>query len=327
MKVQNKAFEQDFDMSRIADMENVATIESIAPPPSVYKYYSAERSDFFRSPRIRFTQKEFLNDPFELTSRWEEFASPKTRLEIGNSMKSAMTTIFSDKALLIDYIRKDFLNKGIALNAEEMAHLSQFALTKRGREFVDKFLEEVVSRTDFVIDVMFGSMDETSNPMFAEVLADVGVFSVSEVLDSHQMWGLYANSGRGFVVEFDTKHKFFNAENAAGNALRKIKYSNENIKDFWENPLYLFFVKNKDWSFEREWRMLKPLSQCDHVVGQDVFLCDVPKGMIKSITFGYAYENDRIVQQVSDLESWNSGVVFKKAVVNQRSKEIVCLEL
>jgi hypothetical protein len=136
------------------------------------------------------------------------------------------------------------------------------------------------------------------------------------------MWGLYASSGQGFVVEFDTRHDFFKAENTTGNALRKIKYTNDNISDFWRNPLYLFFVKNSDWSFEREWRMLKSLSQCDRVVDQNVFLCSVKERMIKSVIFGYSYDKELMHENVRQLSKFDSSIVFRKAFVDNREKTI-----
>jgi hypothetical protein len=77
-----------------------------------------------------------------------------------------------------------------------------------------------------------------------------------------------------------------------------VTYTDARIPDFWQNPYYLFLVKGQNWSFEREWRMIKKLSECKRLPlpGADgVFVRDVPPGAIKSVIFGYQYGQDSLV--------------------------------
>jgi hypothetical protein len=74
-------------------------------------------------------------------------------------------------------------------------------------------------------------------------------------------------------------------------------YSDERVSNFWRNPYFFFLVKSSGWSYEREWRMMKELADCDEhrvVDDKNIFICHVPRAIVKEICFGYAYDPSRI---------------------------------
>src|SRR5207302_2679902 len=60
-----------------------------------------------------------------------------------------------------------------------------------------------------------GGMLDDCIPMASEMLSKninkhIGVLCLTEVPDSQLMWSHYAGSHKGFVIEFDSQHSYFN---------------------------------------------------------------------------------------------------------------------
>ena len=88
-------------------------------------------------------------------------------------------------------------------------------------------------------------------------LENSGVFCLSERNDSILMWSHYANSHRGFCIEFE-RHP----ENDFGDyeKTRKVRYINAypvvNILDRKKSYDYKFYRKATEWKYEKEWRII-----------------------------------------------------------------------
>jgi hypothetical protein len=319
--------DQDTDGLDIASLmaRDVQEMESAVPPPSLYKYLSDSRTEFFEKPAIRFTQRTSLNDPFELTKRWSEFTSSPVRNAFGDIIRAKMERITANKGLVLEMIKEEFAKKGVFLSAEQMAEASRILLSPAGdqlyRDIVKNAFEQVAPFTELSFDVINAGAEHA----FEDTTSKLGIFSVSETPVNEQMWGLYSNSGSGFVVEFDAHNHFFIAPNGR-NLFRKVKYTNQRVRDFWENPLYLFMVKNENWLFEREWRMLKQLTDCDEtkVHGSDnIHLWCVMPGMIKSVIFGYNYDQQKLAEHGARIQAYfDPSIHIQWAVANRSSGEI-----
>jgi hypothetical protein len=138
-----------------------------------------------------------------------------------------------------------------------------------------------------------------------------GVFSLSERFDSLLMWAHYASDHRWFVVEFDGSHPWLNQGSAdsqdkeldAG-GVRKVTYSDERptatiVVEFSLQPksrsiplskfIDCYFIKGSDWSYEREWRLVKRLDQATETIlvsKNRIALFQVPSTAITSIILG-----------------------------------------
>lgn len=90
--------------------------------------------------------------------------------------------------------------------------------------------------------------------------ADLGLICLSEVPDSLVMWSYYAANHTGLVFGFDTS-KF---PEILRDALARVTYSREKVK--WDSTSEtadcLCLTKCVDWSHEKEWRAIVPLSRC-----------------------------------------------------------------
>lgn len=84
-----------------------------------------------------------------------------------------------------------------------------------------------------------------------------GIFSLSAVSDSILMWSHYSDSHRGFCVGFDSDILY-----QLSGHFRKVIYDDVFpevglLDDSLDGFLKLFITKSTDWSYEKEYRILK----------------------------------------------------------------------
>ena len=136
--------------------------------------------------------------------------------------------------------------------------------TTQGKEILNAVQMAIEPRMTTMVEYVFERMEQQFQERLDSLVSRWGVFSVTELPLNHQMWAHYADAGTGFVVGFDSRDSFFLSKEVPGkNLLRKVLYSDERVKNFWNNPYFLFLVKNADWSYEREWRIFKELLECE----------------------------------------------------------------
>jgi hypothetical protein len=122
----------------------------------------------------------------------------------------------------------------------------------------------------------------------------IGILCLTESPANLLMWAHYADSHRGFVVEFDSGSRFFDQRVGPDDDLRhlrKVIYQEERpsivlteMDDF--SP---YLTKAKDWSYETEWRMMLPLPTASRIIGEGptgIHLFEFPKAMIKGLILG-----------------------------------------
>jgi hypothetical protein len=111
-----------------------------------------------------------------------------------------------------------------------------------------------------------------------------GVFSLSEAPDNPLMWGHYADNFRGLCIGFDAVHWFFsNDQNIYGSyrgdkfqrdvaiverdtydIVQPVFYSTMRPQFDMFNAYFLnaFLIKSTEWMYEKEWRMIRSISEC-----------------------------------------------------------------
>jgi hypothetical protein len=93
----------------------------------------------------------------------------------------------------------------------------------------------------------------------------VGVLSLTERFDSLPMWAHYGAQAKGYVMRFDGLDKKFSGDATGSlNVLKRVQYVEDMTGMTFDPPTQdnLFFCKFKDWSYEREWRVVSALSNC-----------------------------------------------------------------
>jgi hypothetical protein len=156
-----------------------------------------------------------------------------------------------------------------------------------------------------LLDISFARLEADFDKLMEELSAKEGILSLTEDHLNEVMWAHYAENFAGFVVGFDCAHNFFFHTDDKGKRplLRKVIYTDNHIENFWRNPYYSFLVKNSRWEYESEWRMLKLLSNCDERVNASPPVClwNVDPKMIRSIYFGYRYDDLTRIEDIANL--------------------------
>jgi len=125
----------------------------------------------------------------------------------------------------------------------------------------------------------------------------VGIMCLSEVPDSLLMWGHYTDDHRGFVVGFDFDHAFFSKRRGQEDEfgfLRRVNYQCERPKivlSDTSSPAW-FNTKSDQWAYEREWRMLRVLSEADSRKERTPFPCCL-----------FAFPEDAVLEIIIGLRS------------------------
>ena len=117
-----------------------------------------------------------------------------------------------------------------------------------------------------LMKVMLKELPNILQSVNKHIQDNVGIFCITEKFDIFPMWAHYADEAKGFVVEYDNLEKLFHdKETDVLNLLKKVDYYSNERPAVQFSPSHLtelFFSKHEDWKYEREWRVIKPLSEC-----------------------------------------------------------------
>jgi hypothetical protein len=110
------------------------------------------------------------------------------------------------------------------------------------------------------------------------------------------MWAHYADSHKGLLTEFDTQHLPFVAHTPGAEVnfrmLVPITYSTTRPRmKLGTAPVIeqVFLTKSAEWTYEKEWRVFRRLSECDKklfVDSETIHLFNLPPKSIKRIVIG-----------------------------------------
>lgn len=239
-------------------------------PPRFYKYFGPERYDFFKDLRVRYSQLGAFNDPFEGRPEITSLSSKENFLEeLGRVLPEEIERTY---AQLPPYIRERMSFSQVRALAEH--------LVKDGQPEMFDTLQVIGGAAG---SFFTGKIDQ-----------HLGVFCLSEVPDSLLMWAHYARSHTGFVVEFDALHPSFHEQKSAEDDLRHIRRvyyrdSRPSAPLSEMSAIELFLVKSSHWSYEREWRIVRPLTDAVKMISIEpypVALFEIPPAAIKGVITG-----------------------------------------
>lgn len=245
-------------------------MEDHGAPERLFKYFSPTRIGILSDRLVRYTPLGAFNDPFE------------GRPEItGLASKEAALASFA--AAIPGELEAAYSSLPAALRAQfSLQQWVQFA-TPLMQQQQGQFLAMLDAASNQVIPTIPVKMDEV-----------LGVLSLCEIPDSLLMWAHYGMSHTGFVLELDPKHPYFNARRTDQDEfghLRQVRYRDvrpsASLIDL--DGTEMFLVKSREWSYEREWRILRPLKDAQHVVnsnGEDIHLFQLPPDSIKAVILG-----------------------------------------
>jgi hypothetical protein len=238
-------------------------------PKRLYKYRNSSKESLInlKSNTLYMVSPKLLNDPYDCFINIEIDVN-----RLSNKNVEIIRQHYISKPNIPEAIRIEFKEKTVAQLKELFYRSIKTELIKRRDAFIKKN----------------------------------GVCCFSEKKDNILMWAHYAESFKGYCIEFDTNNEPFTK-------MRKVDYSYDmpsfDLVSFVVNEsddqiLKLFSTKAKDWEYEKEWRILHAESGTEYHYSAET---------IKAIYFGPKMDDTTkdliclIVQnQTPEVEFWNT---------------------
>lgn len=219
----------------------------------VYKYVSPELwNKILKAKQIRFTQPAVFNDPFEMQPFYESlFEDPQIQKNLNETeSKNVLEELFAEQY------------PGLPAGIKNLVSPELFTV------FAETIAPLTVSHAP---ELLNGFTQAIRTGLYKGFNENIGVLSLTEKPDNLLMWAHYARNHRGFAIEFDREHKFFYQQLGPADELRyirKVQYLDQrpNIRiSTFEDATDIFLTKSKDWEYEQEWRIMRPLQDANRV--------------------------------------------------------------
>lgn len=226
--------------------------------------------DILRNRKIRLTQPSEFNDPFELHPSFD-LMSKADISELPDAPPDADGTPSGMKVLT--------------------------------HEAIQRMLSAVlpVLQTKADLHATSGATYAINNNDVGRAYYDqrYGILSLSRLHDSLLMWAHYADYHRGFVIGFNEDNVFFKGyELIPGlQRLSPVEYKDKRpvLSLSTQNTPQIFFRKSPEWSYEREWRLIRPLTECSKKINENphpIYLFDLPVEAIGQVVTGAQMRQD-----------------------------------
>jgi hypothetical protein len=234
-----------------------ALLNAPAIPKRVFRYLPPKRVDFLRDEEVCFTPPLRFNDPFDIRP---VFAPVTNRAYLKRKLKESEPSF---EPLLAGLPRKE---KKMLTRQVNKAAMAEYL--KDPSKHAERYQTELPKRVN----------------------ASTGVLCFSGVKDNLLMWAHYADSHRGFVVEFDTEDEGFRRLGE----LHQVRYRKDRpLFDVVKGPdMAIFLLKSQDWDYEKEFRIFRPLHGClrRSMNGIDRFFAHLPRSSVRAVYFGNRME-------------------------------------
>jgi Protein of unknown function (DUF2971) len=301
----------------------------------LYKYLIPDRIDVLQNRSIRFTQHMALNDPFEMKPFFELLAEDSIMKQLfcfggDGTWNAGFDLGYSTISMVFDEMKKHFPDESSKREIDEIWNglPSYQSLKEQTRQERPAFL-------DGLVEFAKQRMPELRQVIFTKFNESLGVLSLTQKCDDILMWAHYAQNNKGFVIEFDESHAFFNQPKDSGGlsgCLHQVVYSEDrpnrdSMLDI--SPSDIFLLKSEKWKDEEEWRMLQSLENGRRLEqegeailddeGQLIYLFSFPSSCITGIIFGsrMSHQNKSKLLHVLSIEDY-SHVKKYQAILDDR---------
>lgn len=278
----------------------------------IFKYISDNDFEIvidsiFKENLIKFSKAKEFNDPFEL--------------------KPHFTGIFNDEFI------KDFRNPKFLKNILKEQYNSNNEINRKMsfKEFFEYANTQSAAINEESRNIMNSqSLLDEFNKNYSLNIERFGILSLTTKEDNLLMWSHYANSHKGFVIEFDLNNDFFNTQIDSKffcSKLDKVEYSEKRpsgkLADF-ENFTSICLTKSKEWEYEDEYRMFMPLEKA-YSSSNDLFLFKFPRKMIKAVYLGcnMSIENKNIFLNLIKFEKYLNHIEIFQSRISEKDYKLV----
>jgi hypothetical protein len=169
----------------------------------------------------------------------------------------------------------------------------------------------------------------TVRTIYEKLDANMGILSLTETPTNVLMWSHYAEGGRGVLIQFKSSHPWFWCQRSKDDEfhhLCRVKYPSSRLPKFLFDTVgeELLYTKDKEWEYEREWRIIRSFSDAAVHLGpdsngKDVHLFAIPPDCVSGVAFGYR-ASPQAVEKLHNIIAANpalSHVHFVRAQQNQ----------
>jgi hypothetical protein len=263
------------------------------------KYIATDLWDkILKEKQIRFTQPSVFNDPFEMQPFYESFAEDA---EVQKHVNEPETETLLEELFLEQYPNLP----------AEVQNLVPAEFLKSFAAMVSPF---AVDNAPAVLDGLTAAISKGFYTGFDE---NIGVLSLSEKRDDLLMWAHYAQYHKGLVVGFDSEHKYFHQQLSPSDEfryVRKVHYSKNRPTirlATIEDVTGIFLTKSEEWTYEYEWRMMRPLADAPEtkiINGESIHLFSFPPGCVTEVILGYRMSPElkkEILEYLSGAEQYS----------------------
>jgi hypothetical protein len=269
---------------------------------------------------VRYTGRRHLNDPFELQARWDMMMGSRFADLVIAPLRKGLNEVISNDQFILEEIAREARQRGEFHTSQTIRQRLGTAKIRDARKIVSREIERLIT--------VLGNLrveDPVTRVGIERILDNTGVFSVTCDPKNTVMWAHYAQLGKGFVAEIEVTASFFRTEDGKRSRFIQVDYNSPPNVEFLERPLLSFVSKGLHWSYEQEYRDIRPLDTADSIItveSQDVHLFRIPEGTLKRVILGYASD-----PKVSDLverlnRSRSSPVEVSKARLNPSTRTI-----
>ena len=309
----------------------VSIILCMLPEDLLWKYIGLDRAGELRLPLLgscefKITQPCDLNDPFEvkpfvLIDQYsaEDWVIARRRArESGMFMKEP-----SD-----DNVERLFLSTIPARRFDEKS--SPTLWPARIPELREEPFQTIAEVDEFRARKLRDKVEQLLNET-------IGIFSMTEDPEQLVMWTHYAAEHRGIAVGFDRAHPSFQS---AG-LLARVEYADSRIPissvggfirvaghEFKEGkplPVETLLRKHPAWDYEREWRLIVPLSRAtateSEADGITIYLFRFQEEAIRALIVGARVTREKAIeirQRLSATGRWTHLRVLHAQLSNER---------
>lgn len=205
-----------------------------------------------------------------------KYLTPENTLRVlDGSVRLTQPGAFNDPFEMVPelHVPEDFEPKDISISFDILAPRRQPSVGDLAVDFKSDHCNDINSR------IILSALNKS-----------IGILCLSKNESSLLMWSHYAGEYSGAVIEFDEDHEFFTGLfNIEYREHRPKKDISSYLNSKLPIPIAELCVKPKVWEYEKEYRIVRNLSDCKPVGEYDVFpvyVMDIPLEAIKSVTLG-----------------------------------------
>jgi hypothetical protein len=270
---------------------------------NVFKYVTPERTDVLENQHIRFSQVQYLNDPFEFLPVISRIMDKGDAEHMYEKYLAQGISGAENNKIDIEEISREIPEEIFAMIPPQMLEQISKMTIAQGLAMMPGF------HPKNLVPTIFSLSGAESGVNYSTTIRNswqdrFGVLSLAQVCDNITMWSHYSKDHSGFVIEFNSENEFFNRRKKPHDPIRclhEVKYetvrpdiklyNRELSEDEMLNYLAekILLTKSIHWAYEQELRIILPLDETAKMIekeNQRIHLHYFESSVIKAVYLG-----------------------------------------